>query len=670
MLAHSFDVVESLDSVHRQAALDLADNLGATAIPLCIRELAKHGRDTTGPSSAASRGFETGRVAESRVADPDPRVQWAGIILRHLSGVKAVRDRVVAALGKLAESSSSLAAARARSALADIQHRSGAHRADCASEPTTIVHGPDHLADGVDGPSAKEARIYRDSMLAELAELWNSAAGIALAGHFLVNRLSCGEIPAVVDALGIRDPARTLVLIDELLLRTDVDETARGQLKRIRAALRAHIGRHVKTPLPGGQCVATAYVGDHPSGQTVVIATRRVANAAGHRVLSLLICSDTKLDTNLPVNPPDARREDIKLEETILVDGLYRDELGPRAVDREILAPIRQQGYRLVPHSAKDVRALVIHAARNTLERRFALPGAFYLGRDLLGIYDQYAVISGVHLSRGVAGTNRQQAGVPSRPADFGSGEFALHDCSPEESGYLLDRALSLLAVGKARRARPLFEFLLARDPDNADARAAFARCLLVIDDVAGAKKQLNRAIWLQPDNGSHHWNIAAIAHAEGRAGSCYLALMDYLAVTGSVDVGGDDGASGDPAERRELALGFVAEYRRIAHLEHPEARVESVAHVDELVFRAKTHMRAHRYGPAIAVLEEACFQVPSHYRAWTQLGLAYLGDNRPHEARQCFRRALDANPGHSTAVEALVESGIGEAPPQSSEMT
>src|SRR5690606_367804 len=131
--------------------------------------------------------------------------------------------------------------------------------------------------------------------------------------------------------------------------------------------------------------------------------------------------------------------------------------------------------------------ALVIRTAQAARHLGRALPRAFYLGRDLFGIYDQHA------------------AGA----------------APDDDLGVLLDRANALMAAGQPQRARPLFERVVAQAPSSAEGCASLPMCLLALDAPAAARSHLRRAAWLDAGNPNHHWNLAAIDHRQGRLGGC-----------------------------------------------------------------------------------------------------------------------------------------------------
>jgi tetratricopeptide (TPR) repeat protein len=545
----SFESAGLLDLRQRRAAFRMARELGATVIPLCVRAL------------------------ETAPLD-DARARWACALLGHLAEVELHRPRVVKAVETLVRTSR----------LGDPVKL---HALALLGDLGCPAPGGTRLGDA----SAAQERSER-----ELIAMLTTAPEVAHAGDMLVTRLDTQEMLALVDRLSAKEPRRALRLLDELLLRNDIDDSSRRELKRIRAPLRDRQSSRTagaSTAPPGGQPVATAALGRHAGGRRIVVASRKlVRDPSRYRALCLLIDADGTL-----------------------MDGMYRDDFTVDGVERDVLRPLRNQGYRFETASGHDAALLVIRTAQAARLLGRSLPRAFYLGRDLFAIYDEHA------------------AGV-----------------APEDDlNVLLDRANALLSAGQPQRARPLFERFVAQAPSNPDGCAALSMCLLALNDLATARSHLRRAAWLDAGNPNHHWNLAAIDHRQGRLGGCYLALTDYL------DLGGEfDEAPGDSDQRRATAMRFVAEYERIARVEYPGADPGDVAQADELLARGRQRLEAGRPADAMAALEQAVTLVPDHYLALVCLGMALGECNQLAEARRCLDRALALRPGLPQALEAL----------------
>lgn len=544
-LARSFEHAGTQDAApdprRERHALVLADELGATALPLCLRELAS---------------------ADER------RACWARLLLAHLGSVPAHRPRVLAGLRDLARRNDA-GGLRAMALRAELEPP--------AAPPVSPV----------------------DALREQIAGL-ASPADVALAAHRLVIDLDEADMLDLLDALSDSDPRRALLLTDELLLRNDLGERCRVALRRVHAPLddRRHtLGAHwPPRPRAGRSPAITVRLGRHESGRMVLIASRAVPGSRPRRlrVLGALLAQDGTLR-----------------------DGLHGDDFTQARLERELLAPLRRSGYVLADSSAPKAAALLRKAAQASLRLGRLLPQAFYLGRDVLGLYDEHT-------------TGLRTRGGPAA---------------------MLDRAMDLLDGGHVRRARPILERYVAQVPENAEGFAALARCLIELGEHDRARAGLLRAIWLDPDNPSHHWNLAAVAHAQGRDGGCYLALIDYLILVGEH---GFDQATGACEQRRELARRFVSEYQRVARLEHPAVEPDEVAQADDLLHRARLRLHKARWEEAIPMLEQAVVLVPSHYPSWAHLGIAQSECQRLDQARQCLHQALALRPSYPLAVAAM----------------
>ena len=539
----SFDDVDSLGRIQMRTLKRLARDLGAVCIPLCVREL----------------GHDGEAVERSR---------WASALLLDL-GRSEHGDAVSLALEELVARmpEGSPARLRALGLLADL------------GQPLPAGAGLQRSATEV------------ERSIRELTSQLTDAAGVARVGDTLARLMPAHEMLVLVDALCTNRAEPAVLLIAELLLRNDLEEPVRRQLKRMYAELRTGDG---PVRAPGGQPVATAVLGRHADGSRAVVAWRLIERRAPGvcRALSLVIDGQGSL-----------------------VRGDYRDDLSTGGPEREMLEPLRRRGYQLETVSRADAAQLVIRAGQAAHRLGRTLPRSFFLGRDLLQIYDQHT-----------AGLVLQQ--------DLSS---------------ILDRAYMLSSAGHQERARSLFERFIAQVPDRADGHAGLAMCLMALDEPTEALKHLHRAAWLEPNNANHHWNLAAVAYRQNRVGGCYLALVEYLAHAGA-----DDEAPGDAAERRELAVRFVSEYERIARLEYPEVTPAQVADVDERLLRAWECVRTGAHAQAVSALQYALDTVPSHYPTLACLGLACTELGRLEQARDYVHQSLALRPGYPLATEVL----------------
>lgn len=365
-------------------------------------------------------------------------------------------------------------------------------------------------------PDAARRRSMR-----ELADCLGSPAEVARAADHLLGELPFDDILDLFDDLVVCEPAAALALAGELLVRDELDESCRHELRQRRAA--AHQAGPVvpaRTRARRRAPAARARLARHPDGRRILLACARQpgSHPPRRRMLCILVGADG-----------------------MLLDGHHAEDMTAGAIERQFVLPLAEQGFELAPTGLDAARGFAIQSARIAVQGGRGLPRAFYLGRDLLGLRDE-------HLD----GTPRGRAEV--------------------DLAALLERAIELLAAREPAQARPLLEQYIAEAPDDPDGHAQLGLCQLGLGDPAAALHHLGRAAWLDPHEPLYQWNIAAAAHAAGRRGACYLALIAYQ--------GGADLTPGAD-ERGALAARFVGEYERLAGLEHPGTAPDALAEAD-----------------------------------------------------------------------------------------
>lgn len=219
-LRASFDGTRSRGD--ERGLLDDARALGATAVPLCVRELTADG-------------------------GPDPaRRMWAAALLR--AAAEVAGDRVRAALHEVA---AGVAPDEAKLAALGLLAELGDETA------TARFADPD--------------RIHKQS-LARFATQLDTAADVASAADLLVSRLSAEEIVEFIEAFAEASPDGARRLADELCARIDLDVAARGELVRVAAPLRLTCPPPAARPL-GRPALLVGL--RHADGRIVVAVARR-----------------------------------------------------------------------------------------------------------------------------------------------------------------------------------------------------------------------------------------------------------------------------------------------------------------------------------------------------------------------------------------------------------
>ncbi len=403
----------------------LARQLGATAIPTCLRELC---------------------------SPIDDRSRWAYALLGSIGEIVSHRERVIADLGRLcATTIADMAKLRAMSLLNEL----GAPELPSAE-----------LSD----PDAARARSLHD-----LAACLINPAEIARAADLLVDQLEPGELCEFIEDLSASEDARTAALATELLLRDDLDEKTRAEIRRLSSPVLYRAGR----PRPQRPRTASAHVGFHADGRRIVVTQAR--RAASRPLRWRLWCA--------LISP-----------EGVLMDCHYVDELTPSEIEREVTSPLVEEGFALEPADPTAARDIVAQAARAARVMKPRLPRSYFVGRDMLGLTDE-------HLG---SARSRQRGG---------------------DLAALLARATDLLSAGDTSAARPLVERYVAAVPDDPEGLAALGACALALGEPDLARGCLERAVWLDPEEPRYLWNLAAAAHRCGHRGACYIALTRYLAV-------------------------------------------------------------------------------------------------------------------------------------------
>jgi tetratricopeptide (TPR) repeat protein len=418
-LRASFVAPPACADLEERSLLRLATQIGKVAIPTCVRELG---------------------------AEAEGRSRWAYRLLTHLGEEAALRPRVVAALQAVTtDAVSDPIKVRAVALLVELGE----------STPDQAV-----LSD----PASARRRA-----LGELAGHLRSPEELARAADYLRSTMLQEELSTFLDDLIEAAPVAAVGLIEELLVRDDLEDTLRTELRGLRATLVC--GPRPRTA-PEGAPVKCA-TGSHPDGRRVALAWSGVAGR--ERVLAALLS-----------------------REKLLLDALYRDGAEANSVLEHLIAALSEQGFTFRLVAVEAAREVVCRAVRQRAARGLRQPRAFYVGRDLFGIHDEH---------------------LPMRRRRSREGDL----------GALLSRGLEQLAIGEASRACALLERYVGRVPRDPEGRAGLGVCLLALGRADEAHEQLQQAAELDPESPLSLWNLAASAHRTGQAESCYRALRRYL---------------------------------------------------------------------------------------------------------------------------------------------
>jgi tetratricopeptide (TPR) repeat protein len=405
--------------------------------------------------------------------------------------------------------------------------------------------------------------------LADLARAIVEPAHAARAADELIARAEARGVAAVARDLVAAAGATAAPILDELALRDDVSPADKNAL----AAVRPDLGDGPTL----ARWPSRVWVGGGAGGQIVVAARP----GRPRRVLVVHLGADGAL----------AR---------VTCDGSSL-----RAVRERLSA----DGYDLRRSTVSAVSARIAAAARAVCHAGARLPRPYYLGRDLVGLYDEHA--------------------APPAPA---------------AAETLFERGRELLDADEPERARGFLAAFARIRPEDAEARTWLGSCLLALAEVGPALAHLGAAVRLEPEDAVRRWNLAAAAKGCGRSGTAYLALRDYLRLA----------RGRSPARRRRTARAFVRTYEQVIASEHPGVPAPIVARAEEPFLAACDHLEAGRTDDAIRGFQAVIERVPSHHPSWSNLGAAYLLLGQTLDARRCLETALHYRPDYELARQNL----------------
>ena len=305
----------------------VARDLGATAVPLLCRKL----------------------------VDPDERQSsWAYHLLGRSLGARAeagvrrnasYRERAVAALHAMAATGRSVTTRRRWSSRCS---------PSSGRAPAAV--------------SLRDAGALRRRSVQQLVGRLVEPADVAHAADLLLEQVLDHELAAFVVEMVDVCGAAIAPLIDELLLRDDLSTRHRGGDRRAAGGLSAT--RPLAAP-PRGRLV---FRGEGP--RRALRGGRGAARAPTRRRRRRLgVARPGRADHR----QRDARRGHLRRRRR-------RPARHPQAVRRP-----DGEGYRLSASTVADVAHPIVEAARRTRAAGERLPRAFFLGRDLVGLYDEHA---------------------------------------------------------------------------------------------------------------------------------------------------------------------------------------------------------------------------------------------------------------------------------------
>ena len=202
-------------------------------------------------------------------------------------------------------------------------------------------------------------------------------------------------------------------------------------------------------------------------------------------------------------------------------------------------------------------------------------------------------------------------------------------------SQALLSRAQALHQGGRLDEARPLYEQILAADPDNAEALHLLGYLWFQKGEAARAVQLISRAIELKPSNPGYRYNRALILQQTGKFDAA-AADFQQVAALAPADVGAWEGLG-----ETLLTLGRAEEalqaYDSALALQPASAELNSNRGVALRVIG--------RLDEALIAQDRALAADPRYSEGWSNRGNVLKDLGRLDEALESFDRALAVNP-------------------------
>ena len=199
----------------------------------------------------------------------------------------------------------------------------------------------------------------------------------------------------------------------------------------------------------------------------------------------------------------------------------------------------------------------------------------------------------------------------------------------------LYNRALALLAVGRAREARDDLQRVLAARSDLVPAWTALGRANAMLGDVRGAEQSFRQPVVLAPTSAEAFFNLAFFLQTAGRLDEAIAAYRQALTLNPSMAVAHNN--LGNALREKGLRDEAAAHYATAARLA-PDS-------IDFVSNHAASLREAGRPLDAIPILEGALRRWPDSAAMLGNLGALYYEANRSAEAERCLRRALELAP-------------------------
>jgi tetratricopeptide (TPR) repeat protein len=204
-----------------------------------------------------------------------------------------------------------------------------------------------------------------------------------------------------------------------------------------------------------------------------------------------------------------------------------------------------------------------------------------------------------------------------------------------------IENASGLFVRGQYRRAIPLFEKILAEDPNNLDAALKLASAHSSLGDARRAEAAFERASRIAPDSPDVRTYLA-LHYARGPQWERAAPLLEQI-VKESPDRLPALEALAIVRERQGRAAAAAALRRKVYVMRPPTAA--------ELIRLGELSMSAGETAPAIDAFEKARAAQGSAFARDLELGVLYLDARRFPEARDALDRVPPSHPGYPMAL-------------------
>ena len=224
-----------------------------------------------------------------------------------------------------------------------------------------------------------------------------------------------------------------------------------------------------------------------------------------------------------------------------------------------------------------------------------------------------------------------------------------------------LKLAETLLAVGKWEEGSGIYEEILKKHPESAEAWYGMGRILAARGDVTAAVESYRKACELFPPYGAAHYALALVYRKLGKSDESQQHLKTY-SENKTVVPPADDLLRN---ELRALDLGAVSNLRRgialeqVGRIEDAIAAHEKALELDPQLVQAHANLiilygKTKQPEKAEEHYRAAVHLNPSHADSYYNYGVLLFEQRKYGEAEVAFQKAVEINPFHSDAYHNL----------------